>query len=249
MIALLEMGLPWEMALFFTMVGTGLLGGLVERVVLRPLVGRPIFVTIIVTIFVGAILHALGHVVWGADPMGMPTPWDAMKVFKVGELSIWWNSLAAIIAGALSLGGFFLMISFTRLGIAMRATASDQETALAMGIPVGRILGTTWFLAGAYAALGGVLLAMFPRQADMHLSFVALRAFPAVIVGGLESVGGTIFAGLLLGLVEVYAQGYVNPLMGSFGNNFHAVFPYIIMIAFLVFRPYGLFGLKEVERL
>ena len=141
------------------------------------------------------------------------------------------------------------MISFTRLGIAMRATASDQETALAMGIPVGRILGTTWFLAGAYAALGGVLLAMFPRQADMQLSFVALRAFPAVIVGGLESIGGTIFAGLLLGLVEVYAQGYVNPLLGAFGQNFHGVFPYIVMIAFLVFRPYGLFGVKEVERL
>ena len=249
MIALLEAGLPWELALFGTMVGTGLLGGLVERVALRPLVGRPVFVTIIVTIFVGAILHALGHIVWGTDPMGMPTPWEAMKAFKVGELSIWWNSLAAIVAGALALGGFFLMISFTRLGIAMRATASDQETALAMGIPVGRILGTTWFLAGAYAALGGVLLAMFPRQADMQLSFVALRAFPAVIVGGLESIGGTIFAGLLLGLVEVYAQGYVNPLLGAFGQNFHGVFPYIVMIAFLVFRPYGLFGVKEVERL
>ena len=90
---------------------------------------------------------------------------------------------------------------------------------------------------------------MFPRQADMGLSYVALRAFPAVIVGGLESVGGTILAGVLLGVVEVYAQGYVNPLLGNFGQNFHAVFPYIVMIAFLIFRPYGLFGLKEVERL
>ena len=131
----------------------------------------------------------------------------------------------------------------------MRATASDQETALAMGIPVGRILGTTWFLSAAYAALGGVLLSMFPRQADMSLSYVALRAFPAVIVGGLESVNGTILAGILLGVVEVYAQGYVNPVLGTFGQNFHGVFPYIVMIAFLIFRPYGLFGLKEVERL
>ena len=249
MIALLEAGLPWGLALLGTMIGTGLLGGLVERSVLRPLVGRPIFVTIIVTIFIGAILHAMAHVVWGSDPMGMPTPWDAMKALKLGGVSIWWNSLAAIIGAALALGGFFLMIAFTRFGVAMRATASDQETALAMGIPVGRVLGATWFLSASYAALGGVLLSMFPRQADMGLSYVALRAFPAVIVGGLESVGGTILAGFLLGIVEVYAQGYVNPLLGNFGQNFHGVFPYIVMIAFLIFRPYGLFGLKEVERL
>ena len=247
-IALLEAGLPWELALLGTMICTGLLGTVVERVALRPLIGRPVFVTIIVTIFIGSILHALAMVVWGSDPKGMPTPWEAMKAVKIGEMSIWWNSLAAVIAGAVALGAFFIMIRYTRLGVAMRATASDQETALALGIPVGRIFGTTWFLSAAYAALGGVLLSMFPRNADMHLSFVALRAFPAVIVGGLESIWGTVVAGLLLGVLEVWAQGYVNPVLGEFGQNFHTVFPYIVMIGFLIVRPYGLFGSQDVER-
>jgi len=248
MIALVDLGLPWGIALLGTMVMTGILGAVIERIALRPLIGRPVFVTIIITIFVGAILHALALIIWGSDPRGMPTPWDPMRAVELGEISIWWNSIAAMLAGIFALGAFFAMIRYTRLGIAMRATASDQETALALGIPVGRIFGTTWFVAGAYAALAGVLLAMFPRNAEVYLSYVALRAFPAVIVGGLDSVGGTVLAGLMLGILEVLSQGYINPLLGDFGQNFHAVFPYIVMIAFLVVRPYGLFGTKDVER-
>jgi branched-chain amino acid transport system permease protein len=96
--------------------------------------------------------------------------------------------------------------------------------------------------------MAGVLLSMFPKQADADLGFIALRAFPAIIVGGLDSIGGTVFAGLLLGVIELWAQGYINPSLGEFGKNFHEVFPYVAMVAILMFRPYGLFGTKEVER-
>jgi len=130
----------------------------------------------------------------------------------------------------------------------MRATSGDQEVALALGIPVGRVFGATWFIAGALAAIGGIFLGMFPRTVDVNLGYVALRAFPAVIVGGLESPLGAVIAGLLLGVTEVLAQGYVNEHLGDFGHDFHTVFPYIVMILFLVVRPYGLFGQREVER-
>lgn len=249
MVALVELGLPWFLALLATLTLTGALAAAVERVVLRPLVGRPVFVTIILTIFVGFLLRTGLLLVWGSDPRGMPTPWPPAATLELGGARLLANALAALAASAVALGTFFLVVRRTRLGVAMRAAASDQEAALSLGIPVGRVLGTSWFLAGAFAALGGIFLGMFPRNVDANLGFIALRAFPAVIVGGLESAGGAVLAGLGLGLLEVFAQAYVNPQLGDFGHNFHAVFPYLVMIAFLVVRPRGLFGVRKVERL
>ncbi len=248
MVGLCQAGVPWGFALIASMVLTGLLGAAVERVFLRPLIGRPVFVTIIVTIFVGFLIRALALIAWGTDTRGMPTPWDPTASVEIGGAHILVNSFATVAVGFVAVGGFFLLIRYTRFGVAMRATASDQETALAMGIPVGKVFAGTWFVAGAFAALGGICLGMFPRSVDVHLGFVALRAFPAVIVGGLDSVGGTVLAGLLLGVLEVMAQGYLNQHLGAFGQNFHAVAPYLVMIAFLIVRPYGLFGTAEVER-
>jgi branched-chain amino acid transport system permease protein len=241
-------GMPWFVALLAAMALTGLLGAVIERVALRPLIGRPVFVTIILTIFVGYLLRAVVVMIWGPDPRGMPTPWDTTATVTVlgGEVLV--NSLGAVVAGAVVLGLFFLLIKYARIGVAMRATSNDQEVALALGIPVGRVFASTWFLAGAFAAIGGIFLAMFPRNVDANLGFVALRAFPAVIVGGLDSPLGTVLAGLLLGVLEVLAQGYLNEHLGQFGHGFHTVFPYVVMILFLVVRPYGIFGTREVER-
>ena len=250
MVTLCQAGMPWGLALLGTMVGTGLLAAIIERGVLRPLVGRPVFVTIIVTIFVALILRALVLLVWGTETYGLPTPWPTMAAVTLpGGASILWNSIAAIVAAALVLSVLYVAVRATSLGVAMRATASDQETALGLGIPVGRVFGLTWFLAGATAALAGVFLGLFPRTVEPTLGFVALRAFPAVVVGGLDSVGGTVIAALLLGLLEVLAQGYLNEQLGDFGHNFHAVFPYLAMILLLMVRPQGLFGSEHVERL
>lgn len=241
-------GMPWVVALLTTMVLTGLLGAAIERVALRPLIGRPVFVTIILTIFVGYLLRAFVVMIWGVEPRGMPTPWDPTATVTLfgGEVLV--SSVGAVVAGAVVLGLFFVLIKYARMGVAMRATSNDQEVALALGIPVGRVFASTWFLAGAFAAIGGVFLAMFPRNVDANLGLIALRAFPAVIVGGLDSPLGTVLAGLLLGVLEVMAQGYLNEHLGQFGQGFHTVFPYLIMILFLVVRPYGIFGTREVER-
>jgi branched-chain amino acid transport system permease protein len=110
------------------------------------------------------------------------------------------------------------------------------------------MFSATWFLAGMYAALAGVFLSMFPRSLDANLGYVAFLAFPALIVGGMSSVVGTVIAAVLLGLSEVWAQAYLEPLLGRFGPGIHEVAPYLVMIAILIVKPYGLFGRAEVER-
>ena len=120
--------------------------------------------------------------------------------------------------------------------LSLQAITEILSTSLRLSVPL------------VFAALGGVFLGMFPSTVDPNLGFIALRAFPAVIVGGLDSALGTVIAGLALGVLEVVAQAYVNPALGHFGHNFHGVFPYIVMILFLMVRPYGIFGRAEVER-
>jgi branched-chain amino acid transport system permease protein len=205
-------------------------------------------VSAILTIFVGFFLRAMVIIVWGVEPRGMPTPWETTAVVEIGGARILVNSLASVAAGACTLVAFFLLVRYTRLGVAMRAASSDQEASLAHGIPVGKILGTTWFLSGMFAALGGAFLGMFPNSVDANIGLIALRAFPAVILGGLESAIGAVVASLILGVLEVLAQAYLNPLLGHFGHNFHGVFPYLVMILVLIVRPYGLFGHREVKR-
>lgn len=248
MAGLARAGLPWGLALLGAAVTTGLLAAGIERAVLRPMVGRPVFVTIILTLFVGLVLRTGVLLVWGTEPRGLPTPWDPLATVALGEATVLVTSVWTVVAGAICLLGFFALMRYTRLGVAMRATASDQEASLGVGIPVGRIFGASWFLAGAVATVAGVFLAMFPRSVEVNLGYIALRAFPAVIVGGLDSAAGAVLAGLLLGVLEVMTQGYVNPRLGTFGQNFHSVFPYAAMILFLVVRPYGLLGRKQVER-
>jgi branched-chain amino acid transport system permease protein len=199
MVALSGAGLPWPVAVVATMAVTGLVAALVERIVLRPLVGRDVVITVILTIFVGLILRVLTMVIFGPDQRGMPTPWAMNAQFSIGEAQVFVSSVAAVVAGAGALGVFYYLIRYSRIGVAMRATSSDQEAALCLGIPVGRIFGYTWFLAGAFAALAGVFLGMFPRSVDTNLGLIALKAFPVVIVGGLDSAAGVVIAGVVLG--------------------------------------------------
>jgi branched-chain amino acid transport system permease protein len=243
-----DTGVPWPLALLLAMLATGLLAALIERLALRKMIGRPVFVTVILTLFIGIILRTLILAIWGTDPRGMPTPWDPMGTVEVLGAQLSANALGAIAAGVLALVAFYTLVKRTRLGVAMRATASDQEAALAQGIPVGRVFAASWFVAGALAALAGAFLAMFPRTADVNMGFIALRAFPAVLVGGLESALGAVVASFLLGLSEVLAQAYINPALGQFGRGFHEVFPYLLMILFLAVRPHGLFGQRRIER-
>ncbi|NTX64533.1 branched-chain amino acid ABC transporter permease [Myxococcus sp. CA051A] len=247
MTALVEV-MPWWLALAASACLTGGLAALLERTVLRRMVGRPVFTTIILTLFLGLLLRAGIVIAFGTDTRGMPTPWDAMAEVQVGNSTVLLSSLISLGATTVVLVGMHALVQRTPMGVAMRAASENQEVALVLGIPVGRVLAFTWFLAGATAAVAGIFLGMFPRSVDSNLGYVALRAFPAIIVGGLESVVGAVVAAFMLGLLEVLSQAYVNPHLGAFGHNFHAVFPYAAMILFLVLRPRGLWGEHEVRR-
>lgn len=248
MVAACGAGVPWGFALLAALAGTGLLAAAIEHSLLRPLIGRPVFVTVIVTIFIGFLVRIGILLIWGPDAHGLPTPWPTDGAVVIGGASVLYNTVATLILGALALAAFFLLLRFSKIGVAMRAVSQDPEAAQALGLPVNRILAFTWGIAGAFAALGGVGLAMFPRTVEINLSYIALAAFPAVLVGGLESLLGAVVAGLLLGVLQVWTQAYLNPLMGDFGHNFHAVFPFVVMIVFLMLRPEGLFGQQRIKR-
>ena len=187
MIQSVDLGMPWVVALLFTMAATGIAAALIERVILRRLVGRPVYVTIILTIVLGYVLRTIIIIIWGADTQGMPTPWPSMSSVALGSTNILYNSVGALVAGAVALGGFFFLTRYSRLGLGMRACSIDQEAALSLGIPVGRILGATWFLAGVSAALAGVFLGMFPRSVDANLA--AMRTYRTMLQNVLQNMG------------------------------------------------------------
>ncbi len=248
MILFVQSGVPWLAAFALTLVATGLVAVLIERTILRGLVGRPVFITVIMTLFIGLVMRIGITLLWGVESRGMPTAWDMTATVDIFGARVLVNSLAAIATGLLILAIFFILQRYTAIGVAMRATSLDQEASLALGIPVGKIFGITWFIAGTFAAAGGIFLGMFPNSVDATMGFVAFRAFPAIIVGGLESPSGALLASLMLGLLEVFTQTFINPILGDFGHDFHVVFPYLVMIVFMMFRPYGIFGRREVER-
>jgi branched-chain amino acid transport system permease protein len=241
-------GVPWPIALGLAMVLTGAVATGVERLVVRPMIGKPPFVTIILTIFVAYLLRAAVVILFATDVEGIATPWDPQGSFELAGAYLRYTWIACLAASLVALAAYFALLRYTRIGIAMRAASADQEVALALGIPVGRVFATTWFVAGMYAGLAGVFLAIFASGLDINLGYVALAAFPAVIVGGLSSPGGTVLAALLLGVVEKLTEAYLAPSLGRFGHGIHTVVPYLIMIGFLMVRPYGIFGRRKVER-
>jgi branched-chain amino acid transport system permease protein len=250
MTSLVGANLPWPVALAVAMILTGAVAMVIERAVVRPMIGRPAFVTIILTLFVALLLRAITTLIWGIEDRVMPDPFDGGMLPIVEGAAVEYRTLAQIGVAVAALGGFFALLKRTRIGIGMRAASTDQEVALALGIPVGRLLGATWFLAGMLAGLAGVFAAMKnPLFRQEMTEAVAFRAFPAVIVGGLTSPSGAVIAGFLLGLTEIFAPVYLSPHLGSFGHNLEHVFPYFIMILFLMVRPYGLLGQRDVERL
>lgn len=240
-------GLPFLLAIVLSMLVVALAGVAVERVMLRRMVGQPVFAVIMITLGLLYVLEQVVSAIWGYDLVVLGDPWG-VRTLRVGSAVIEVGDLWTIGLAGLVLAVFFLFFKYSRLGVAMRATASDQEAAIANGISARTIFALAWALSGAVAALGGTLLAAGPRGVEITLSMVALRAFPAMILGGLDSPGGAVLGGLTIGIIEVVSAAYLTPNAPWLGENVHVVVPYIVMITVLMVRPYGLFGTKEVIR-
>jgi branched-chain amino acid transport system permease protein len=237
--------LPFGLAVLFAVLLLG--GGAVafQMVVLRRVIGQPVFVVVMITIGASIAIDAAIPAIFGGNPRLLGDPWGASAV-HIGGLTLNWVRIWAIIVTALILAGFFAFDRFSRYGLAMRATAVDEEAAAAVGVPVRRVYALSWAIAGGVAAAGGLFLAGFPSAPNPSLGDVALRAFPAIILGGLDSPLGAVVGGIVIGVVEVLTSGYAPSWMGA---NFSDIAPYVVMILVLLVRPYGLFGTQPVERL
>jgi branched-chain amino acid transport system permease protein len=214
-----------------------------ERVVLRPLIGRPVVAVIMATIGLAAVLRGVGPLLWGAETKPLPLPISDEPIL-LGPLFI---PPIQVVGAATSLvflaafGWFFLK---SRKGIAMRAVADSQQVAMAMGINVERYFALAWAMTGVVSALGGVIWGGL-LGVDVHLSLVGFKVFPVVILGGLDSIPGAIIGGLIVGVVENVAAGYIDPWVGGGTKDFA---PYVLMILALMIRPYGIFGKEIIER-
>jgi branched-chain amino acid transport system permease protein len=239
--------IPFALAVPLAMAIVAGVGLLLERVVFRPMVGQPVFAMILLTLGLVFILEQICAAFWGYDVVLLGDPWGVSTTEIFGTM-VNVSDLWTIGSTAAALLGFFALFRYTTLGIAMRAGAADPEAALAHGISPQAIHGISWAIAGAVATVAGVFLAAGPKGVDIGLSLVAFRAFPAMILGGLESAEGAVIGGVLIGLVEVLSAAYLVPALPMLGANFHVVMPYLVMVAILVVRPHGLFGSPEVRR-
>ncbi|MBX3145209.1 MAG: branched-chain amino acid ABC transporter permease [Gemmatimonadales bacterium] len=240
-------GFPFPVAVLAAALVLGAVGLLIERFVLRRMVGQPVFAVILITLGLLFVLEQICTTLWGYDLQMLGDPWGLRTVMLAGAtiklLDLW-----TIGASAVALTLVFIGFRFTTVGVAMRAAASDPEAALAHGVNPRTVHGIVWALAGVLAVVAGVFLTAGPRGIDLTVSLVALRAFPAAILGGLDSTEGAVAGGLIVGLAEVMSAAYITPNAPWLGANIHTVMPYLLMILVLLVRPYGLFGTPEVRR-
>lgn len=237
--------LPFWVSVIFALVLLIAGGMLFQVAVLRRVLGQPVFVVVMITIGLNITINAAVSAIFGGNPRLLGDPWGSSHT-SLGSVNFNWADIWTVIATAVILALFFLFDRFSRYGLAMRATALDQEAALAVGVPVRRVHALAWGIAGALATVGGLFLATFPSSPNPTLGDVALRAFPAIILGGLDSPPGAVVGGIVIGIVEVLSSGYAP---ASLGNNFSDIAPYLLMLVVLLVRPYGLFGSRPAERI
>ena len=232
---------PYWAAMLVTVVVMGLFGMLLERTVLRSLVGEPVYAIVIVTIGIAYFLRSVVSMVpgWGTDTYGFRTPFTD-RLVRSGELVISWEYIAIVLMTTILILVLFAFFRFTRVGTAMRATSQNQLAAVYMGISVTRVFSLTWTIAAALGGIGGILLAPI-TFVHMNMGFIGLKAFPAAVLGGLGSLPGAIVGGLIIGVTESLAGFYLP-------EGWKDIAAWIILIGVLVIRPQGLFGIQEKKK-
>lgn len=246
-----EWNIPFFLAIPVGMVMTAIVGLLVERLIMSRMIGQPVYALILITVGLLLLVEPIVSAVWENPQSTIETPLglDSFELF--GAKILWLDTITAALAGLVLLV-FFLFFRYTKYGVAMRATAADQEAALMQGISVPRIFGLSWGLAGAVAAVAGGMLGAGAGPASglaiSSIILVALRALPAMVLGGLDSPGGAVLGGLIIGVAELMTRGYQADLFPSLPEGFGNVMPYVVMVIVLLVRPAGLFGTREVQR-
>ena len=246
-VGLMEVGLPFLLALPATLVVMILLGLATERIVLRPLVNQPQITLFMATIGLTFFIEGLAQLLGGANVRGLDIgiqdePIEAIASATGMHISRF--DLAAAGVAAVLVTSLALFFSRTRIGRALRAVADDHQAALAVGIPLHQIWGIVWAVAGFVALVAGMLWGA-RNGVQFALTFVALKALPVLILGGFESIPGAIVGGLIIGASEKLAEVYLGPFVGG---GIEGWFPYVLALLFLLVRPEGLFGEKHIDR-
>lgn len=236
---IVQFGLPPTIGVAATLAMAVVIGVLIERLVLRPMIGEPIISLIMVTIGLSSVLRGIVNAIWGPVPRRFPAFIPTTDV-QIGSAVISADRLIAIGVALVFLVAFTVFFRFTREGIAMRAIADDQQAALSMGISVKRVFAVAWAIAATSAAVAGIIVANIVGV-GAEIAGLGLRVFPVVILGGLDSVPGAIVGGVIIGLLEAYTGGYI-------GQGLNLIIPFIVLLLVLMIRPYGLFGKQIIER-
>jgi branched-chain amino acid transport system permease protein len=236
-------GLPFWAAALLAIIGMIALGFGIERVVLRPLIGRPIISVIMATIGLAAVLRGSAVLAFGAGTRAITMPVGDAPL-DLGPVSLPPVQLVGAGVSLVFLAAFTWFFLKSRIGVAMRAVADSQQVAMAMGINVQRYFALAWAMAGVVSALGGIVWGAM-LGVDNQLALVGLKVFPVVILGGLDSIAGAVIGGLVIGVTENLAAGYLDPYVGGGTKDF---IPYVLMIAVLMIRPEGMFGRRRIER-
>ncbi|MCJ7655599.1 MAG: branched-chain amino acid ABC transporter permease [Dehalococcoidia bacterium] len=222
-----------------------IMGLLIERLTLRPLVGKPVLAVIMMTIAIGATLDGLATLIWGGEYKTyhgvLPT-----LALHVGGLSVPSETLIGVMVSIVVVTILMLLFRYTKSGLAMMATAEDEQVVQSAGIRVTTVYALSWVIACVTGVISGILLGGV-SGVMIPMSEVGLKAFAVVLLGGINSIEGAIVAGIIVGVLENIAAGYLDPLLP--GGGIASIFPFIVMIIVLIFRPYGLFGLRRIERI
>jgi branched-chain amino acid transport system permease protein len=242
-----DSGVPFVVAVPLAILGTAAIGVIIERIAMRPMVGEPVFSAVMVTVGLFIALQVIAADLIGSGQRSVGDPWG-LERFDLFGVTVFHSDVAKIGIAVLVVAGLTAFFRYARWGLAMRATAFSQETALAQGIPVGRMFSLSWAIAGGLAALAGILVGTGGGGFDQTTSLLALKALPVIILGGLDSVRGAIVGGLVIGLAEAYTKAYQPDHAAWLGSNFDQVVPYLVMLLVLLVRPYGLYGTPEVQR-
>jgi len=233
--------LPIVLAFALTLAGSFILGFILERFFLRPLIGEALIQVIMLTLGLALMFRGLLLFIFGGDIHDYPDFLPEALSLKWGAIQIPAVYVAAFIIGILFLVLFGLFFKYSSQGIYMRSVADNQPAALSLGVHVRRVFALSWAIAALVCAISGIVLGIMNGINVHELSSIGLKVFPVVILGGLDSIGGAILGGVIIGLLETFTGGYIS-------TSLREIIPYIVLIFILMVKPYGLFGLVEIER-
>ncbi len=234
-------GLPIYLSFVLTLLGSFLIGFIVERLFLRPLIGEDLIQVIMLTVGLAAMFKGLLLFIFGGDIHNYPEFLPPQLNLKFEAIQIPSVYVATFIIGILFLVIFGLFFKYSNQGIYMRSVADNQSAALSLGVHVRRVFALSWAIAALVAAMSGIVLGIINGINVHELSSIGLKVFPVVILGGLDSISGAIVGGVIIGLLETFTGGYLS-------TSLREIIPYIVLVFILMVKPYGLFGLKEIER-